>query len=246
MSIITFFVDFLLFNRIICFMINYEEFYKEYLGILPDQLEKDKMNIFSSPFRNKPICNNHYFPIIFTTWQNYQICSCSDELFSLISGLNDKDIETKVKSYYPEFEWREYKRFAFEKEGFDEVRAESLNQYNFHTYVKNKSLNTLSSFYRNLIFDNRFFIMFNELSITAQSYVSDIFCDSGNITVNTFERFRRKGFGREVVKASVNHCLKLQILPLYLVRIENIPSIRLAESLNFTFKSQEYCAYINK
>jgi GNAT superfamily N-acetyltransferase len=55
-----------------------------------------------------------------------------------------------------------------------------------------------------------------------------------DISVNTNPRFRRKGYGRSVVAALVQHLLNQGRHPLYVAQGENTPSIELAQSIHFT------------
>ncbi|NBI05588.1 GNAT family N-acetyltransferase [Senegalia massiliensis] len=59
------------------------------------------------------------------------------------------------------------------------------------------------------------------------------------MAVFTYPKYRNQGYGKQVVKGYINWCLDKDILPIYLVDIENIPSIKLAESLGFEIKSTE-------
>lgn len=54
------------------------------------------------------------------------------------------------------------------------------------------------------------------------------------ISVNSDPRFRRRGWGRSVLAAMVQHLLASGRSPLYAVAEENEPSIQLAESVGFT------------
>lgn len=58
--------------------------------------------------------------------------------------------------------------------------------------------------------------------------------------VYTSPNYRKKGYGKEVVKACINWCQQNNLLPIYLVEEENTNSIKLVESLGLELKSHEW------
>ncbi len=85
----------------------------------------------------------------------------------------------------------------------------------------------------------RYFTAFEKDEIASSAYISDIDYLGANITVGTGLKFRKKGYGKAVVSHATEWCFSHGYRPIYLVDINNKPSIKLAESLGFSEKSLE-------
>ncbi|MCD4774615.1 MAG: GNAT family N-acetyltransferase [Candidatus Aegiribacteria sp.] len=85
----------------------------------------------------------------------------------------------------------------------------------------------------------RYFTAFEKDEIASSAYISDIDYLGANITVGTNSKFRRKGYGKAVVSHAIEWCFSHGYRPIYLVDINNEPSIKLAESLGFREMSRE-------
>ncbi len=231
-------------------MQNYKNYYKEFLGIDEKELKVNKVNIFKSEYRVLPICQNHYFPIIITQWNNIPIISCLEEYFQLFQQKEIKSIEDFKKEIsldIPDIQWINYKRYAFEQKTLSlQTNSVPLDLDLYLKISKNKDISLLPQAHRILIEERKLFVIIQENRILSQAYESDVFSKSGNISVNTFEQFRNKGYGKEVVKGAVNYSLNHDHLPIYMVKEANIASIRVAESVGFSFKSNECCGYLKK
>ena len=85
----------------------------------------------------------------------------------------------------------------------------------------------------------RYFTVFERDEIASSAYISDIDYQGANIAVGTGSEFRRKGYGKAVVNHATEWCFSHGYRPVYLVDINNKPSIKLAESLGFREMSRE-------
>ncbi|MCK4506624.1 MAG: GNAT family N-acetyltransferase [Candidatus Aegiribacteria sp.] len=85
----------------------------------------------------------------------------------------------------------------------------------------------------------RYFTAFEKDEIASSAYISDIDYQGANITVGTGLKFRKKGYGKAVVSHATEWCFSHGYRPIYLVDINNKPSIKLAESLGFREMSRE-------
>ncbi len=225
-------------------MVCFDDFYREYLGIESDQLEKGRMNIFPSMFREKPICKQHFFPVIITEWKEYTICSCTQEMYHFIQNKSEQEVEEILNERYPELTWINYRRYVLENQ-YEELdsTAIALSLSLFLKVARDKSVQHIHPDTLQMLNQELIQVVIDESKIASQAYVSDMYAGAANIAVSTHEQFRSKGYAKEVVKSAVNYALRKNHLPLYLVREDNVASIRVAEALGFSFKSLEYCGY---
>jgi|GEM_PF-969491 len=85
----------------------------------------------------------------------------------------------------------------------------------------------------------RYFAIIENDEIASSSFISDIDNRAANIVVSTKDKYRNRGYGRSVVMRATVWCIQNGIRPIYLVDVNNIPSIKLAERLGFKRKAQE-------
>ncbi|MBP7563342.1 MAG: GNAT family N-acetyltransferase [Candidatus Cloacimonetes bacterium] len=225
-------------------MVNFNDFYMEFMGIETDRLRKDIFNIFPSLFREQPICKQHFFPVIITEWEGYRICSCTQEMYHFIQNKSEQEAEEILNERYSELNWIQYRRYALEnqQEEMDSIAlALSLNLY--LRIAKDKCEHHIHPDTYEMLKQELIQVVIDESRIASQAYVSDLIAGAANIAVSTHEQFRSKGYAKEVVKSAVNYALRKDHLPLYLVREDNTASIRVAESVGFKLKSLEYCGY---
>ncbi len=72
-----------------------------------------------------------------------------------------------------------------------------------------------------------------ENEVLAAASVNWLYPHFADIAVNTQTNAKRRGYGRSVLAALVNHLLQAGIRPLYTVRTDNDASVRLARGLGF-------------
>lgn len=97
-----------------------------------------------------------------------------------------------------------------------------------------------------LIREGRVFVAIKDEAIISWAEISDINFNGGNIVVTTAPACRKSGYGRLVAAEAVRWCLNNDIVPVYWVDSLNIPSVRLAQSLEFKLMSEELVISIKK
>lgn len=85
----------------------------------------------------------------------------------------------------------------------------------------------------------RYFCVIENGTIVSSSFISDIDHRGANIVVSTLPESRNKGYGKAVVRHATEWCFLHGYRPIYFVDPNNIPSVRLAESLGFKNMSRE-------
>ena len=124
----------------------------------------------------------------------------------------------------------------------DSVQAVPLTQSILMNLIKNKDEEEKMLIWTKIkeeIKEGRKFVIIKEDRIVSSAKISDVDFSGGNIVVYTDFQYRKLGHGKQVVKKSIDWCLEKHILPIYLVDIENRPSVSLAESLGFEIMSKE-------
>jgi len=88
------------------------------------------------------------------------------------------------------------------------------------------------------------FIVKKDDQIAAIARITDIDHGGGNIAVYSNPEFRRKGYGQMVTRKCIDWCADHDLIPIYLVDVDNTASVKLAKSLGFTCYSKEYALSI--
>ena len=101
----------------------------------------------------------------------------------------------------------------------------SFDHCNDLEYKKNKWENLKKYKYLNGIIKNN--------QIVSVGFVSNIDYNYANIVIQTREKYKNNGYGKCIVEKISRDLLKDGYMPIYWVNEENIPSIKLAKSLNF-------------
>lgn len=224
-------------------MKTFEDYYTEYLGIEQSKLRSGRLNVFASPYRDLPICQYYYSKVIICNWKGYDICSCPPSIIGELINLSIDKVKNKVTKLLSETEWTRYLRYSYDYTVVEQETIAFPLSYDFYNSHMKNPFNQLSDYYQKIIKDEILQIVFLEGRIYSQAYLSDIYAGGGNISVNCFEQYRNRGFASECVKAVLNYAKKRDVLPVYLVREDNVASIRVAEKNGFTFKVDELCAH---
>ena len=89
------------------------------------------------------------------------------------------------------------------------------------------------------ILDGREYVILDNNKIISFCKVSNIDFNGGNLTVFTDEKYRNNGYGKLVTTETTKWCIENNILPIYFVDKNNLPSVALAKSLGFNIMSKE-------
>ncbi len=218
---------------------TYEDYYREYLGLFSQESQLSHV-VIQSKYRDLPINNKHYYPVIISQINDTKVCSCSEKYYELCKCSFDGTIESLQNS---RFQWSKLHRYSISESNdytpnlvlpLNEslLRSVSFNIHNdIEAYIESK---------RDILSDARQFAYIENHRILSTAFISDIYCSGCNIVVYTDPDFRSKGYGRQTVNACINWCLSNRLLPIYLVEETNTSSIRLAEALGFKLMNTEW------
>ncbi|MPM72790.1 hypothetical protein SDC9_119766 [bioreactor metagenome] len=228
-------------------MSKFEEYYNEFLGVSKNEITQHM--VFESKYRDMPLNNKYFYPIIVSKFNDSIICSCSSKFISMCKSNFDGSIESisnilkAMNSNNNKYRLRKMRRYSIENPNvlFDtkaEVLTEDIiRKVNFQGiedkegYIRKKE---------NILQENRQFFILKDGNIAATAFISEIYSRGCNIVVYTLPNYRKKGYGKEVVKACINWCHQNNLLPIYLVEEEKANSIKLVESLGLELKSHEW------
>lgn len=216
-----------------------DKHYKEFIGIDTNEFNSGK-RIFQCNYRDLPLNNRYFYPIIKTNYLGQTILSVSPDYFEEINDLYNKfsSIDYIISEFlgrHKKFRDRKMYRFAYidkakkgnisQKMNIDDVyRLDFGEDFDFEEYKDRK---------KTIFADGRQFIVEETNKIASIGFISEIRAGGGNIVVMTMENNRNKGYGKEVVKGCINWCIENNVLPIYLVEDKNHISKRIPESLGF-------------
>lgn len=228
-------------------MSKFEEYYNVFLGV--NNNERTEHMVFESKFRDMPLNNKYFYPIIISKFNDRMICSCSSKFATTCKSNFDGTMESILSilkamgSNDNKYRLRKMRRYSIERPGalFD-TKAEVLTE-DIIRKVNFQEIEDKESYIRrreNILQEKRQFFMLKDGNIAATAFISEVYSSGCNIVVYTSPNYRKKGYGKEVVKACINWCQQNNLLPIYLVEEENANSIKLVESLGLELKSHEW------
>lgn len=218
---------------------RFREYYNKYLGIT-----NEEDSIFLSEFRNEPINEKYYYPVIISDYYGKLKCSVAEEYFNFHGTIDDVyRVFNNFKSIDEGYRLREMKRFVYTGTKMQVEKSIRLTmdimdelKFNYDSSGRKEYVNRKSK----ILNDGRQYVIIDSNSIASLGFISDIQCGGGNIVVSTIEGHRGKGYGKDVVRACVNWSLENNILPIYLVETTNKSSVAIAESLGFQYMCREF------
>ncbi|GKX29491.1 hypothetical protein SH1V18_19710 [Vallitalea longa] len=236
-------------------MFRFDEYYLGYLGINSSNIMKNII-VVKSEYREMPLNGKYLYPIIFVEYNRYIVCSCSYEFFNICKDKFDGTIESIYSIFKVLNQNGNYYRLRkMRKYSIDEITsikyytvANTLTEDIIRSLSFNTNINIEDYIIRKkaILLEKRQFVIIKYNRIASTAFISDIYNGGGNIVVFTNDDYKRHGYGKEVVKACINWCVKNNIIPIYLVEESNSSSIKLAESLNLKLKSIEWVISISK
>jgi len=235
--------------------VDFKKYYNDYLGIDEKQFKSGK-RVFSSVQRNVPLNFQYVYKMIATVLEDSVVFSIAPEFYnSFTKFINGKNIESLkqvievshdfFQSKLNDFKVRQVYRLTLKEENTTNLyNGQAIQLKKSILFESNKNMNEKEKIMiwnkrRKEIEEGRKYVVLIENNIVSSAKISDIDFLGGNIAVFTDPKYRNQGYGKQVVKGCINWCLDKDILPIYLVDIENIPSVKLAESLGFEIKSTE-------
>ena len=222
---------------------KFRDYYNEYLGIV-----NEKDTVFSSKFRNEPINEKYYYPVIISDYYGELKCSVAKEYKQLAQDFQGTigDVHrvfNNFKSIDEGYRLREMKRFAYigtkmQVEKSIRLTMDIIDEllFKYDTSGRKEYISRKGR----ILDEGRQYVIIDNNSIASLGFISDIQCGGGNVVVSTKEEYRGKGYGKDVVRACVNWSLENNILSIYLVESTNKSSVAIAESLGFKCMCKEF------
>lgn len=227
-----------------------KEYYSRYLGI-----EGLKSQVLSSKQREIPLNKKYYYSLIGTPYEGRTLYSVAPGLYKDFKyyleqnpDAIEKVLEGFNKAYKLGHNLRKMYRMTYDGIPLDVNPSQVFTEELLRTIVHEDEAVIEKIIERNkeaLTLKNRFWLIENN-QMAASAKVTDLDFKAANIAVYTDPQYRGKGYGKLVVDACVNWCLKENILPIYLVETQNIASFKLAKSLGFEIYSTEWILSIER
>jgi len=224
-----------------------KEHYLEFLGIDENKVMDGEV-VFSSEFRDLPLNQNYFYPIIATEYFGGYIYSTSDKHYSMVKELvsvHGDNIENFYEAFNVnnnEYRLRKMYRYSYDDKTLHDTRSRTMTfedikyigvktDEEHEQYIKRK---------KEVLEAGRQFIIEEKGKIKAIGLISEIRCGGGNIVVATMKGYRGNGYAKEVVKGCINWCIEHDVIPVYLVEDTNEISKKIPLSLGFNFITTEW------
>jgi RimJ/RimL family protein N-acetyltransferase len=228
-------------------MSRFEEYYNRFLGLSKNEITKHM--VVESEYRDMPLNQKYFYPIIISKFDSYMVCSSSSQFLSICNSKFDGTIESisnileVMNMNGNHYRIRKMRRYSIENSSrIYDTKADTLTE-NMFRKVNFSGIEDKEKYIRgkqNILHEQRQFVVLKDNSIASTAFISDIYSSGCNIVVYTPPNYRQEGYGKEVVKACINWCKENKLLPIYLVEEGNLSSIKLAESLALDLKSHEW------
>jgi len=206
-----------------------KNYYERYLGI-DKVVYMNSCSICVSENRDTPINKRYIYKVIISDYNNQRVVSISPQIFlgsisSICEDIKDKTLnEILFSKPLLQTELRVSKMYRM-----------ALGNINVNNYSKQKiACEYLSDYKKYVIRDGD--------KIVSYCKVSNIDFAFGNLVIWTDEKYRRKGFAREVLLATILKCKLDGIEPLYFVNSRNAASLELAKTVGFIIAQTEITA----
>lgn len=244
-------------------MIDFCSYYYNFLGLNLNE------SISISERRNKIFSFYWKIPLMITDYENRLRASTCNELaedlkinldITNYQTIND-DLKLAVDQWFSRFSWNyhvnNYLRYSLSHSN-DKIRVYAKRARLMSSEDKKIALMNLSdrsTGYQNAVWQNYFLPLIKKQHIfiveadgkkAASAIITDIDNHGANLMIETAPEFQKKGFGKAVTALAVQWCLENNLLPCYFHDERNIPSQKLAESLDFKFKCRECNLFIHK
>jgi len=243
-----------------------DKYYHDFLDI--DKSKKiNNCYYISTTNRNKVLNKEYYYPLIIAKYNNKRYISVSDkhsqEFLKYIKNydilnLSEKNIYELINNYFKNifnlFKIKTmYRLYKDKKIKIDNNNSMLLSE-NTKEYFLNTGKKSINKEYKEKMWNEMKYLIDNDLvyivprdkKIVSMAYISDTYNNGANIVVNTDEKYRNLGYGKNTVTMVVNTTIDKKYLPIYFVNKENVSSIKLAESLGFKYISEEIVLCLKK
>lgn len=224
-------------------------------------LRKKSGNFFCSKNRENILNNTYYYPIIVSNINNNFIYSISPIYYNeLKAKLEDKNLfsteeliyflESFFKDKLHNFKIKEMYRMTLVNKSNIEISnvIEITDKYKkefFNSFNKNKDESFKEKRWNELINNKYINGVLKDESIASMGYISNIENYGANIIIQTKDTYKNNGYAKSIVAKICNDVLENNLIPIYWVETNNIPSINLAKSLGFKTMVKEIVVSVN-
>lgn len=228
------------------YFMNYTTYYSQFLGIL-DTHQK----IIACQQRDIPLNHKYYHTVIATEYKGEVIYSVSPKWYDFFVAhfrknplLSPEDLLKRFQvQYLPSHTLEQMYRMGYQGKKQLTTTAVAETAVMFASRKQSLPPDVLAACLeknKEIYRQEKKHVQLVDGQLAAIGRITDIDCGGGNIAVYTEEEYRKQGHGAAVVKACIQWCLKRDILPIYLVDVNNIPSVQLAKGLDFKPFSREW------
>ncbi len=225
---------------------SYLTYYQKYLN------HNTQTAVVSCEQRRRPLNEHYYYYVIATEIEGKEIYSVHPELYSSFMRIKRQDSIQKTLEVFqlkhPSLTLRHFYRMSLRK------NMKMLNN-EAKVFTKEDLENSIQSLteeektlhrkrQQRYIEQKNKFIVKKDGQIAAIARITDVDHGGGNIAVYSNPEFRRKGYGQMVARKCIDWCADHNLIPIYLVDVDNTASVKLAKSLGFTCYSKEYALSI--
>lgn len=234
---------------------RFNRYYLNYLGISIQDLNNGKV-VFGCSQRNKPINTDHFQYLIMTNMVGINTFSIVPTIYNdfLNYILPYKDLDS--------MELPQILKFFFDKK-FEKYSVRKMSRMTLESsLIHNETMEIVVKLTKEILMDhlhgeseevkNRIWLRKKEEVIQGRQYVilqdhkivsyckiSDINYCGGNLVVYTSDKCRCKGYGKAVVTEAIKWCKENEVIPVYWVDQNNMPSVALAKGLGLQMKAEE-------
>jgi len=241
---------------------SFDQYYRKYLCIDAERMKSGRY-VFPCKRRSKPLAFFYIHHLICTVIEEKIVVSISPELApafeiqrkylpdNAVNKNTLRMIDDIIFEFLPAllYSTRLMSRMTIEKKELEQKESSfqittlsEADKTKYTSLCKNtgkKKADYLWNARVESVRAGRYFCVIKNDTIVSSSFISDIDHHGANIVVSTSPEYRNKGYGKAVVRHASEWCFMHGHRPIYLVDANNIPSVRLAESLGFKNMSSE-------
>lgn len=223
---------------------TFHAFYEGYLG-LNNADNYNGVAVCVSPYRDQPINKHYFYKLIAVNYQGQCVLSCSqefqhEEILWICQNLNfDRIGDDFLPCQIPGREYEQscmYRMLLEHPDAWEgqagltppqEIRLPDGRPVEF-LYLET----------------NRKYLAVTGDTLLGYCKLSDIILGYGNIVVWVDEPFRRLGLAKALTALTLRQCRQDGILPMYIVKSDNLASVALAGQLGFQTVQKEWIASV--
>lgn len=216
-----------------CLKAEFNAFYRDYMG-LENGAETDGCLICRSTYRNEPLNKRYYYRVIVTDCDGSRVVSCPPDLGDecvrkLCAAAGGKDLEEAGRALGTPDGFLGGFMYRMVLEGGGELKCGGESFGGGKRHMEFLYLPEIKKF-----------LAVSGEELAGYCKISDVYGAFGNIVVWVDEKYRRQGIAAELVTRTILQCGQDGIIPMYVVRDSNIPSVSLAKKLGFHIVQREY------